>query len=305
MRTRPLALTAAAITGVLVGAAMVATRAVPGASPATLAFLRYLVGLAFLGAPLLAAGFAARRAPRLPRYTARDAMAIAVLGIFQFGVLIVLLNHALKALPAGICALVFATMPLLTMGLALALRRETLSATKALGILLALCGVALSLGPLAFEPKHAARDWTAAAALVGATLIGAACSVLYRPYLQRYAALTTSALAMAAAVVFLAWLCFATGQPLAPRLGPLQWWCVAFMGLASGLGYFCWLWALGRLEASRVTAFQALGPITAAALEAIGAHRLPSLELCLAIGVVLVGLLLVQRPAAHATAPYI
>ena len=46
---------AAATTGILVGAAMVSTRAVADAvSPQTLAFLRYLVGVAFLALPALA-----------------------------------------------------------------------------------------------------------------------------------------------------------------------------------------------------------------------------------------------------------
>ena len=56
-----------------------------------------------------------------------------------------------------------------------------------------------------------------------------------------------------------------------PHLSAVQWGNVVFIGLSSGLGYFCLLWALGRLEASRVMAFQALAPITAVVIELLNA----------------------------------
>src|SRR3954471_13407579 len=75
-----LAVLAAAVTGVQVGAAITATRFVAGAiSPSSLAFLRYAIGVACL---LPALAFAQR--VRLAR---GDIVPIALLGIGQFGVL--------------------------------------------------------------------------------------------------------------------------------------------------------------------------------------------------------------------------
>jgi len=52
-----------------------------------------------------------------------------------------------------------------------------------------------------------------------------------------------------------------------PGLSGFQWANVVFIGLSSAVGYFCLLWALSRLEASRVMSFQALAPITAVLIE--------------------------------------
>lgn len=283
MNARALAILAAAATGILVGAAMVSTRTVSTAtSPVTLAFLRYLIGVAMLGIPVLLA--------HRTRFAWRDAVAVAGLGILQFAVLIVLLNIALGSLSAATCALIFSTMPLLTLCLSVGLGRERFSLPRLAGLLLAVAGVAVLLRATLQQETTAIDDWTALAALIGATLIGAVCSMLYRPYVQRYAALPTSALAMLAAVVFLLGLCLATGQPLAPALTPLQWANVAFIGLASGVGYFCWLWALSQLDASRVVAFQALGPITAAVIELVLSRALPSWAQWLSMILVIAGL---------------
>lgn len=236
---------AAALAGVLVGASMVATRAAShDASPQTLAFLRYLMGACILIVPTAFA--------HLPRFKITDAVAVAGLGVLQFAVLVVLLNYALVTLPAATCALVFATMPLTTMCMAVLSLRERYSATASLGMVLALLGIGVLLGP----------------------------------------ALPVSALAMWASVTALAGFCWATENPLLPVLTAFQWANVTFIGFASAAGYFCWIWALGRLEASRVVAFQALAPITAATLELSPGHWAPSGALLLAVVLVVLGLLM-------------
>ena len=103
-----LAVLAAAITGVQVGAAITATRYVAAdISPASLAFLRYAIGVACL--------LPAARAGARMRFARADILPIALLGIGQFGVLIALLNYGLQTVPAGRGALIFATFPLLTL----------------------------------------------------------------------------------------------------------------------------------------------------------------------------------------------
>lgn len=281
---------AAAATGILVGAAMVSTRMVSSeTTPATLAFLRYLIGLGILVGPVLLSS--------RTRFLFKDAVAIAILGIFQFAVLIVLLNHALETLSAAICALIFSTMPLVTMGLAILTRREVYSPVKLCGLVLAVSGVALH-SSASMEGAHGGIP--ALAAIIAATLIGAICSLLYRPYLQRYPTLPTSVLAMSAAVIFLGGLCLITAQPLVPHLSTTAWMNVGFIGLSSGLGYFCLLWALGRVDASRVVAFQALGPVTAAAIELTIARQFPSWQLLVAIVLVVAGLLFALREVKRA-----
>ncbi|NVH71595.1 DMT family transporter [Paraburkholderia sp. JPY432] len=281
---------AAAITGVLVGVAMVSTRAAStDASPPTLAFLRYLSGTLVLAIPALCG-------PR-PRFTLKDAIAIAVLGVFQFALLIVLINDALRTLSAASCALVFSTMPLFTMIFAIMVGREAFRWTKLAGLALAVCGIALLLASSASPAGAHPSTAPAFAALFGATLIGAVCSIMYRPYVQRYPALPTSALAMTAAVVFLAVWCVVASEPLVPGLTATQWANVGVIGLSSGIGYLCLLWALARIDASRVVAFQALGPVTAAAIELFIARRPPSMPLLISIAIVVIGLKLAVSEA--------
>lgn len=296
MQARQPALWAAATTGMLVGAAMVSTSTLsPVASPASLAFLRYAIGLVILSGPALLATW--------PRYRARDALAIALLGVLQFAVLVLLLNHALARLPASTCALVFATMPLFTWCLAALSGREAFSIRRLAGLLLAVGGVAVllvgSARPAGGLGGLALLGGSGMAALLAATVVGAATSILYGPYMRRYPALPTSCLAMAASVLFLALYCALQGQPLLPVFSATQWGHMVFIGLSSGLGYFCLLWALGRLQASQVIAFQALGPVTAALLELALHQRLPTPALLAAMALVLAGLVISTQAARY------
>jgi drug/metabolite transporter (DMT)-like permease len=251
-----LALLAAAATGVQVGAAITATRYVAAdISPASLAFLRYVIGVACL-IPAIA------MAPRI-RFARQDILPIALLGIGQFGVLIALLNYGLRTVPAGRGALIFASFPLITLVVAASLGHERVTLRKIAGILATLVGVALALG----DKILGAGSLTGEIAILASAATGAICSVLYRPYLRRYPTLPVSAFAMAAAAAAL--LIPATLDDLfvAPaHLGVSAWAAIVFIGLSSGSFYVLWLWALKTIPATRVTVFLSLSPITAAVL---------------------------------------
>ncbi len=282
--TAALALAAAAATGVQVGAAMVATRFVIGQTgPASLALLRYAIGFLCLLPPLLAT------TPRV-RFAARDLAPITLLGIVQFGVLIALLNWGLRLIPAGRGALIFAAFPLLTMLVAAGLGRERLTWPKTLGVLLTIVGVGLALGDK-MAGTGAGHGWWGELAVLAAALCGAVCSVLYRPYLDRYPALAVSAVAMLASIAALAVLAGATEGFFAawPRFTVGGWLAVLFIGASSGIGYFLWLWALGHASPTRVTMFLSLSPVTALLLgaavlgESVSALSVAGLA-CLAAG---------------------
>ncbi len=263
-----------------VGAAIVASRfAVAEVPPLTLAMLRYAIGFACLlpfALPLL-------RGARLA-WSGRDLLAMAALGIGQFGLLIALLNFGLQQLGAAQAALIFSLFPLLTLLLGAALGREQLTPQLVAGVLLSIAGVGLSLWPK-LQGAHGSGWWGELAVLASAAT-GAACSVLYRPYLQRYPTVPVSAFAMLASVLFLA--VAALGEQWPQRvmhLSATAWAVVAFVGLSSGIGYFCWLYALKHESPTRVTVFLALNPVTAAVLgwlllgERLGAHLLLALAL--------------------------
>jgi drug/metabolite transporter (DMT)-like permease len=285
---------AAAAVGMQVGATIVATRVVVDQlGPATLAALRYAIGLASL---LPFVWHAARRAAATgrsaPKLQANELPRIVLLGIGQFGLLIALLNFGLKSVPAAKGALLFAAFPLLTLIVATLLGHERLGWRRCLGVGLTLAAVALALGPQAWQAHGALAGELA---ILGSALCGAICSVLYRPVLQRHAALPVSAIAMAAAVVVLG-LCapFEDAAARLPQLDARSWAAIVFIGTSSGIGYFLWLWALRHAPASRVTLFLSLSPLTAMALGTLLLGEPLQTSLLLALVLVVAGLWVAQ-----------
>lgn len=244
-----------------VGAAIVASRfVVAEVPPLTLALLRYAIGFLCLlpfALPALRGALALART--------RDLLAMAALGTGQFGLLIALLNWGLQTVAAAPAALLFSLFPLLTLLLAAAAGREQVTPRLFAGVLLSIAGVALALLPK-LQAGHAGAWWGELAVLASAC-VGALCSVLYRPYLQRYPTVPVSAFAMLASVLFLALIALGEDWPAQiRRLDVRAWGVVAFIGLSSGIGYFWWLYALKHESPTRVTVFLALNPVTAAVL---------------------------------------
>ena len=258
-----LAVVAAAATGVQVGSAIVATRfVIDQTDPVTLAFLRYLIGFILL---LLPAWRAARG-----WFKRRDLLPIAVLGITQFGILIVFMNYGLKFIPSARAALIFATVPLLTMTLGALIGRERMTLLKTVGVLLTIVGVGFALGEKVFLPTTGDIGWVGELAVLASALCAAVCSVLYRPYLIKYPTLQVSAFAMFASVGFLAAAAGLEGSFSSSfHFTVSGWTAVLFIGASSAIGYYMWLWALGHTSPTRVTVFLSLSPITSAALGAL------------------------------------
>jgi drug/metabolite transporter (DMT)-like permease len=255
---------AAAVVGVQTGAAIVATRAVVHElGPASLAFLRYAVGAAVL----LPLAWKWGLLPTWRRLPTRSRVVVAGLGVLQFGGNTALFNVGLQQLPAGTGALLYTAFPVLAMVLATLMGRERFSRRVLCGVLLSMVGVAVALG---VPPVPApGSEVSGALWVLAAAAIGAACAVLYQPYLRNYAALPVGFVAMLASVLALAAPAVFEGVAhSAQQLGSGAWAAVVFSGCSSGLGYALWLWALARAPASRVTAFLALSPVTALLLGA-------------------------------------
>lgn len=299
MRSWPAILAAAAV-GVQVGAATVASRAVVAdVGPVSLAMLRYAIGACCL----LPFFFAA---PRV-RFAPRDLAAVAALGIGQFGIIIILLNFGLLYISSARAALLFATFPIMTLLLAAGLGHEKLSLGKTLGVAVCFAGVGLVLlDKLALE-QTAQGEWLGVVAILAAVLTGAVCSVLYRPYLQKYPTLPVSTLAMLASVVVLAFLAVPEGVgETVLRLSAGTWGVIVFIGISSGTAFFCWLWALGRLPATQVTVFLSLSPITAALLGVLLLDETLSPLMLAGLAAVVAGLLIAfagPSPARAAETP--
>ena len=275
-----------------VGAAIVASRfAVAEVPPLTLAMLRYAIGFACL-APFAWKALAGVRAG------AGDLAAMAALGIGQFGILIALLNFGLQHIGAAQAALIFSLFPLLTLLLAAALGSERITPALVAGVLLSIAGVAVSLSPKLGAPQSG--HWWGELAVAGAACTGALCSVLYRPYLQRYPTVPVSAFAMLASVLFLALAALGEQWPARVLAFSAQAWAaIAFIGVSSGIGYYWWLYALKHESPTRVTVFLALNPLTATLLgwALLGEPLHPAAVAALLL--IAAGLWLATRPAGR------
>ncbi|MDP6872887.1 MAG: DMT family transporter [Alphaproteobacteria bacterium] len=291
-RTEFIAILAGTITGVLVGAAMVATRYVINQTdPASLALLRYGIGTLGLIPPVLLI--------RRVRFERRDLLPIALPGIGQFGILIALLNYGLQFIGSGLGALLFATFPILTMILAAALRLEALTIAKTAGAMLTVAGVGLAVSDNAVLPDLSTGNLLGVIAVLASAFTGAVCSVFYRPYLEKYPPLQVSVFAMLASVMFLILPAAAEGFFLKlPKFTTLGWAAVLFIGFCSSLGYYTWLLALKHATPTRVALFLALGPVTATALGAALLGEPVTLLFLAGLAAVIAGLWLAHMPQA-------
>ncbi len=287
MTTERVALGIAIATGVQVGAAIVATRAVAGqVDPVTLALLRYTVGAAVMVPIALAARVSWRMAPR-------DFAAVVALGTLQFGVLIWLLNWGMAHVPAADGAVLFATFPLLAQIFAAWAGYEALSRDRVIGALCAFAGVVIALSGHLSGGDFGANALLGAGAVLLSAVIGAACSVGYRPYIGRYPPLAVGAIAMVASLAALAPLSFAQGA--ATTLDAGGWAAVVGLGVSSGVFYWLWLVALKVIGAARTSVFLSLGPPAAGIIGAVWLGEWPGIELWAGMIAVAFGLRLATR----------
>jgi drug/metabolite transporter (DMT)-like permease len=251
------ALFAAAATGVQVGVSTVASRfAIEETTPVSLAFLRYLIGFVCLAPALfMIAPVPMRRADWAP---------VCALGLGQFGVLIVLLNWGLKYIPAAEAALIFSTMPLLTWLLLAALGEERLSPARGCAVALSIAGVFVAMADDVFSGAGVPprTHWWGEAAVAASALVGALCSIFYRPYLRRYPAVQVGSLAMFASLLVLGALSWLGGSFAAmTTISATAWGAISFIGVFSAVGYFLWLWALQHRRTVRRLAARRAGVV--------------------------------------------
>jgi drug/metabolite transporter (DMT)-like permease len=277
---------AAAATGVLVGLLLAASRAVvPETGPSALAFLRYAVGAAVLVPVALG------RSPG--RLAGRDAAALALLGVFQFGAVVWLLNVAVQTIPAAHAALVFALATPLTLLLSVAAGRDRMSGRLGTGVALCAAGVGAALaGPaLAGGPGTLAGYGCAAAAAAVASL----CAVGTGRRVLAAGTLRAGAVSMAGAALALALPVLPEAAAAAPRLSAAAWLAVGGIGLASAAAWLLWLEALRHGTPARAAAFLALGPVAAALPDAVLTGAPPSWTLVPACAALAAGLRLASR----------
>ena len=298
MRRETWANAAASIAALLFGASVVAVRvAVRDVPPMTLAILRFGQG------GLLLLLFLLIRRRDLLRIRWADVPYLLLLGAVFFTVFPVTFNMSLRLTEASRGALMLATMPLWSVLLARAAKKERLSARQMCGVLLTFAGVAAALVERGLSLGGSRMALAGDGLMLVTALCGAVYGVLAKKMLARYGALTVTAYAMIFGTLLLLPALFFEGpSPAMARTGGQTLMLVLFLGIFGGaIGYLLWTFALTRLTPTQVAVYVNLNPMVATLLGAtLLAERLTGTFVAGFLAV-LAGVLLVNVPGRAQT----
>jgi len=274
----------ASVTVLAWASAFVAMRiAVRSYPPDEVAFLRFVsAGAALLVIALLT---------RMPLPRPRDVPLFAVLGLVGHALYNLALARGQRQVPAATAGFIIASAPIWMVLIASTLGQERMTAARTGGMLLSFLGVGL----IALGRGGALVLDRSALVLLAAAVMQAAYSMGQRPLLARYSALQVSTFAVLAALLWLA--------PFAPRAllhaGRAPWPHTAaalFMGLVpTAIGYSTWSAAMRRLSPSVAGSFLYLVPAVVVLLAFALLGEIPAALSVLGGGLVLTGVVLVQR----------
>lgn len=229
----------------------------------------------------------------------RDHAATVALGLLFFGVFPVLFNAALIFTTAARGALALSTLPLLTMLLGALIGIEPLDARKAIGVVVAMLGVAVALASgLATVPPLA---WWGDVLMIAAASCMAFYTVLSRGVIRRSDPLTFTAIGMAAGALALATVAAFRGSfgAIGGFAAP-QWWALAYLGVFGGaLTFYLWSLALRHATPTRVAVSVTVNPLVAALFGAMLLDEPVQWNLFAGMAAVAVGIwIAVARPAS-------
>jgi drug/metabolite transporter (DMT)-like permease len=257
-----LAVGAAALSSILGGSAIVATRfVVPEAGVLATILLR------FTGAAVLMVAFTA---PRMPiRIAPVDRPVVIGLGMVQFALFPWLFTMSLAHIPAARAALVLSTQPLLTLAFAVLAGRERPSLAK-------IAGGAVALGAVAFALSdrlvgEGADAWKGDLYMFGAALSGSLYNVASSYALRKYRAQVAASVMIPAGTIVIAGVCAWQGAWTGfTTISASGWLAIAYlMTLGGAVTFFLWIWALEHTAPSRVALAVTLNPVSAALLGAV------------------------------------
>ena len=274
--------TAAAVTRYLVG----------NADPLTLAILRW--GIGFCCVLPIAVIARVRWPPRA------DWAGVAALGLAFFGLFFILYNIAVGYTTAARASLALSTLPLQTMVVGALLGLEPLTARKAMGVGIAVLGVAGALASgLAAAPPGA---WRGELIMAGAVLCMAFYNVWSRPFIRRSSALGFLAVGMGAGAAALVGIGLVTGRTaVLQTFGSAQWVAGIYLGIAGGaLAFILWVMALARASPTRVANTMTVNPLAAALLASVLVDEPITLNLVLGLVAVFAGIWIATTEARSA-----
>ena len=256
-------------------------------SPIHLAVLRFGVASIALG---LVALFKQTRRPAL-----RDLPRLILVGLCGIPLYNLALNYGEVTISAGAASFIISTAPIFTAILSILMLQERVPSLAWLGILISFIGVGL----IALGGEGRLNLDRGALFILGAAVVQSFYFVLQKPLLQRYTSFEVVSYALWLGTAGL--LLFTPGLTTTIRQAtPVVTLAVIYLGIfPAALAFFCWSYALARIEASRATTFLYLVPVVSTIIAFIWLGEIPSGWTLIGGGLVLGGVILVttaRRP---------
>jgi drug/metabolite transporter (DMT)-like permease len=191
-------------------------------------------------------------------------------------------------------------VPVLTVAVAVLLRRERVTAWKLGGLAVALAGALVVTGAWRFR-DDSARVLTGNLLIVGNTLCFAAYLVVSRDVLARVEPVTAIAFTFLFGALLLIPLGARDAVSAAPHLHARTWLAVAYVLAFPTVGtYLLTAWSLARAPSSLVAIYVYVQPIIGALLAALLLNERPSITVLLGAPLIFTGIWLAGRDAARA-----
>ncbi len=277
------------------GASFIATKvALRDASPITIVWLRFALGVVVLGAAVVAR-------KQFALVSLKELGYFALLGFLGITFHQWLQSNGLVTAQATTTAWIVATTPVFMALLGWLALRERLRSGQVIGIGLAALGVLLVVSKGEAAALVGGRFGTPGDFLILISAVNwAAVSALSKRGLQKHPATRMTFYMMAFGWLFSSVLFFAgPGWGEIGRLTRDGWLGIIFLGVAcSGLAYIFWYDALQIIPASELGVFLYVEPLVAVVIAAIVLREAMTLVALLGGAIILFGVWLVNRPAS-------
>lgn len=257
-------------------------------SPAALTILRFAIADACLLIVM------ATWPPARPRLRRQDLWRLVVLGVTGVPGYHLALNWGEQRTSASVASLIVATAPVMVALGSAALLGERATVRRWIGIAFAFSGVAV----LAFADPADGVETSVVGVLVSviAPLMWAIYVIVGKPLADRASAIQITTASMLIGSVFL--LPLVSGETFR-EIGALSgsgWAWMLLLGIGSSVaGYFIFVWALGKMEATKVSVFLYAVPVVALIASWLILDERLGVSLVFAAAMVITGVVLAQQ----------
>lgn len=214
-----------------------------------------------------------------------------------------MISWAEMRIDSGIAGILNGTMPIWTILIAhFVIHDDKLSWSKISGILIGFFGMYLLLNPEVGVP----RDVIGQLAVVGAAILYAASTVTAKRFLRGVHSMQITLPSLLSSLTLMIILTVSSTGTITIPHKPMTWLACIWMGIIGmGLAQQVWFWLIGHWSASRLSMVTYVFPVAALTLGVIFLGERLSWELIVGGGMIIGGIILVNRAAPARTTPIV